>query len=114
MSLGIKNLNMSPNGHYLTVGFYDQTVRLYNHITWKLIIDFQHQNTITDSSVNIFREEEIPIEFNNNNTSSSSSKSTKYVEVQAPVKLNSIKPQMESQIHKLELEKWLGALIQIS
>ena len=48
-SLGIKALNLSPNGHTISVGFYDQTVRLYNYISYKLIIDLQHSSSITDT-----------------------------------------------------------------
>ena len=36
--LGIKSFSQSPNGHYLSIGYYDQTIRLYNHISWKEII----------------------------------------------------------------------------
>ncbi len=50
MNLGIRNAIMSPNGHYLSVGFYDQAVRLYNHISWKMIIDLQHPLAITDAN----------------------------------------------------------------
>jgi hypothetical protein len=48
MNLGIKSYNMSFNGHYLAVGFYDQCVRLYNHISWKLIIELQHKSNLTN------------------------------------------------------------------
>jgi len=57
-------VDLSPNGHYLSIGFYDQNIRLYNHISWKLIIDFNHSSTITDcSEINVFKEEEIPDNF---------------------------------------------------
>lgn len=51
LNLGIKALNMSPNGHYLSIGFYDQNVRLYNHISWKLIMDLPHNPNITDNTI---------------------------------------------------------------
>ncbi len=50
LALGIKSVELSPNGHYLSVGFFDQNVRLYNHISWKLIIDLEHSSTINDCS----------------------------------------------------------------
>jgi WD40 repeat protein len=50
LTLGIKDLTMSPNGHYLSIGFYDQAVRLYNHISWKMIVDLQHPQTICSSN----------------------------------------------------------------
>lgn len=94
LNLGIKSLKFSPNGHYLSVGFYDQTVRLYNHITWKIIIDLVHPSTIdlnSGKNLNIFREEEVEeISY-----SGDSKKTTKYVEVKAPVKFNCVKPNLE-------------------
>jgi hypothetical protein len=51
MNLGIKSVGISHNGHYLSVGFYDQTVRLYNHISWKMIIDLQHSQSISDNNI---------------------------------------------------------------
>ena len=60
ISLGIKSVNMSPNGNYLAVGFYDQNVRLYNHMSWKLITEFNHVEKLSDTNnFNIFKEEEI-------------------------------------------------------
>lgn len=51
IGLGIKNCVFSPNGHYLAVGYYDQSVRLFSQLTWKLITDFQHKAVLTDDSV---------------------------------------------------------------
>jgi WD40 repeat protein len=51
MNLGVKTVGISPNGHYLSVGYYDQTVRLYNHISWKMIIDLQHSQSISDNNI---------------------------------------------------------------
>jgi WD40 repeat protein len=50
LNLGIKSVEMSPNGHYLGVGFYDQAVRIYNHTSWKMIIDLPHPSTINSSN----------------------------------------------------------------
>ena len=50
LSLGIKNCCFSPNGNYLSVGYYDQSLRLFSHITWKQITEFQHKSTITDKN----------------------------------------------------------------
>jgi len=41
---------MSPNGNYLAVGFYDQSVKLYNHMSWKLITEFQHIEKLSDTN----------------------------------------------------------------
>ena len=50
LALGIKSVELSPNGHYLSVGYYDQILRLYNHISWKQIIELSHPTSITDCS----------------------------------------------------------------
>jgi WD40 repeat protein len=92
LNLGIKGLNMSPNGHYLTVGYYDQAVRIFNHITWKLIIDFMHPTSLNDSNnINIFREEEVE----EVSYAGDLKKSTKYVDIKAPIKFNVIKPSID-------------------
>ncbi len=92
MTLGVKSMKLSPNGHYLTVGFYDQSVRLYNHITWKLIMEFNHPNSIQDAgNINIFKEEEV----DENTYSGEVKKTTKYVEAHAPIKINSVKPNFD-------------------
>jgi WD40 repeat protein len=92
--LGIKSLNFSPNGHYLSVGFYDQVIRIYNHITWKLIIEFSHPQTISEnnSNVNIFKEEESDDYIYG---SEHNKKTTKYIDVQVPVKLPNVKPNID-------------------
>ncbi len=93
MSLGIKTLRFSPNGHYLTVGFYDQAMRIYNHITWKNIIDLPHPQAINDvTNINIFREEELSSSLM---TNFNSQKTTKYVEVKSAVKFHVVKPNMD-------------------
>lgn len=50
LTLGIKGVTLSPNGHYLSVGYYDEVCRLYNHLSWKLIMDFDHVHSITDTN----------------------------------------------------------------
>jgi len=81
LTLGVKNMNMSPNGHYLTAGFYDGAVRIYNHITWKLIIDLEHPSNINDcSNINVFKEEEAEeISY-----SGDRKKTAKYTELKTP------------------------------
>ncbi len=50
LMLGIKNVSQSPNGNYLAVGYYDEVCRFYNHLSWKLIMDFEHVQNIIDTS----------------------------------------------------------------
>jgi hypothetical protein len=40
--LGIKSYSLSPNSHYLSIGYYDNSLRLYNHLTWNEIYSFEH------------------------------------------------------------------------
>jgi hypothetical protein len=110
LSLGIKAWNFSPNGHYLSIGFYDQALRIYNHITWKLIIDLPHPQSITDlTNVNIFKEEEVGGNLNqgglsgpnlsvskfSQNIGNNQNKTTKFVEIKNSIKFNVIKPNMD-------------------
>lgn len=38
--LGIKSIDYSPNSSFLAVGSYDEKVRLFNTLSWKLIIEW--------------------------------------------------------------------------
>lgn len=51
LALGIKNCVLSPNGYYLSVGYYDQNIRLFSHITWKVITEFEHKSVISDPNI---------------------------------------------------------------
>lgn len=51
IGLGIKNCLLSTNGHYLAVGYYDQSVRIFSQLTWKYITEFQHKTVINDQGV---------------------------------------------------------------
>jgi len=58
-ALGFRTLNFSPNGQFLAAGAYDQKVRLYNHISWKEITDFEHKKILSeDEDIHIYTEEE--------------------------------------------------------
>jgi hypothetical protein len=76
------------------VGFFDQSVRIYNHITWKLITDFPHLPTLTENhaNVNIFKEEECN-EFTTQ--TDGHKKTTKYVDLQVPAKIPVVKPALD-------------------
>jgi WD40 repeat protein len=50
LMLGIKNVSQSPNGNFLAVGYYDEVCRFYNHLSWKLIMDFDHNQSLTNTS----------------------------------------------------------------
>lgn len=58
-ALGIKTLRISPNGNFIAVGAYDQSVRVYNHISWRQLIEYSHASVITEGAeLHIYREEE--------------------------------------------------------
>ncbi|KAL0913435.1 hypothetical protein M5K25_016896 [Dendrobium thyrsiflorum] len=44
--LGVKTVTWSTCGQFLAVGSYDQTLRLLNHLTWKIFAEFTHIPTI--------------------------------------------------------------------
>lgn len=56
--LGVKSVTISPNCLFLAAGFYDQNVRIYNHISWRQIVEFAHTPSLPASQVQIYREEE--------------------------------------------------------
>jgi WD40 repeat protein len=41
--LGIKSLSISPNKTYLSVGSFDQSIRLFSKISWMLISELKHE-----------------------------------------------------------------------
>jgi len=58
-ALGIKTVNFNKTAEFLSIGSYDEKVRILNCLTWKLIVELEHQQTIFEgSNVNVFKEEE--------------------------------------------------------
>ncbi len=58
--LGIKTFKFSSNSMFLAVGSYDEKIRLFNCLSWKVITEFEHKSLLTDlSDTLVFREEEI-------------------------------------------------------
>ena len=75
--MGIKSLDMSPNGHYICLGLYDQTLRIFNNISYTCVTIFEHDKEIlNDIKVNYYKEELI------NNEGDS-----KYVQINPPIDL---------------------------
>ena len=75
--LGIKNMDISPNGHYICLGLYDQTLRIYNNISYTCITVLEHEKTLLDDiTVNYYKEEMI------NNEGE-----TKYIQLKPPINL---------------------------
>ena len=77
--LGIKNYNISPNGHLYCLGLFDQTLRIYNSISYTCTAIFNHdKDTLNDPKVNYYKEEIINQEGE-----------SKYVELKPPIDLKS-------------------------
>ena len=60
--LGIRNLFLSPNGKFISLGCYDQSVKVYNNISYTLITNFDHTSKtecFNNNKVNYFKEEGI-------------------------------------------------------
>ena len=75
--MGIKSLDISPNGHYICLGLYDQTLRIFNNISYTCVTIFEHDKDIlNDIKVNYYKEELI------NNEGDS-----KYVQINPPIDL---------------------------
>ena len=75
--MGIKSLDISPNGHYICLGLYDESVRIFNNISYTCVTIFEHDKEIlNDISVNYYKEEII------NNEGE-----TKYIQIKPPIDL---------------------------
>lgn len=90
--LGIKSFKFADNSLYCAVGSYDEKLRLFNCLSWKVITELEHKpllNVTADSDWLVFKEEEIkspfPYKLDSVNIS------TKYVMLENTVKIPSIK-----------------------
>uniref|UniRef100_A0A3P9J0B4 WD repeat containing, antisense to TP73 n=1 Tax=Oryzias latipes TaxID=8090 RepID=A0A3P9J0B4_ORYLA len=54
-SLGIKSVSWSPSSQFLAIGSFDEKVRILNHITWKIIAQFEHP-AIIDNTKTVYKE----------------------------------------------------------
>ena len=77
--LGIKNFKISPYGHLYCLGLYDQTLRIYNNISYTCTTIFNHDKDIlSNPKVNYYKEAII-----------NSEDESKYVELKPPIDLKS-------------------------
>ena len=73
--LGIKNIDISPNGHYICLGLYDQSLRIFNNISYTCVTIFEHdKEVLNDNTVNYYKEQII----NKNGE-------TKYIQLKPPI-----------------------------
>ena len=77
--LGIKCMSLSPNEKYLAVGSYDQKVRIFSKICWRILTEFEHK--IEKNSPNVYKEEEYKEEYTEESLYS------RYLIIDAPMKL---------------------------
>ena len=96
--LGIKNLDISPNGHYICLGLYDQTLRIYNNISYTCVTVLEHEKTVFDDiTVNYYKEEMI----NNGGE-------TKYIQLKPPIDLKREKLYIAKNIYSNEKSPKIG------
>ena len=77
--LGIKKFNISPNGHLYCLGLFDQTLRIYNNISYTCTAIFNHNKEIfDDKKVNYYKEDII-----------NQDGESKYIELKPPIDLKS-------------------------
>ena len=77
--LGIKKFEISPNGHLFCFGLYDQSLRIYNSISYTCMSIFDHDKDIlNDNKIYYYKEEIINPEGE-----------TKYIELKPPIDLKS-------------------------
>ena len=77
--LGIKKFDISPNGHFYCLGLFDQSLRIYNNISYTCTAIFNHdEDVLNNKNVNYYKEEIINQEGE-----------SKYVELKPPIDLKS-------------------------
>lgn len=77
--LGIKDIEISSNGHYICLGLFDQTLRILNNISYTCVSIFEHnKKLLEDTNTFYFREELIDIKGKNK---------TKYVSLTPPINI---------------------------
>ena len=58
-ALGIKTVSFNKSAEFLSIGSFDEKIRILNCLTWKLIVELEHSPTILEESkVDVFKEEE--------------------------------------------------------
>ena len=95
--MGIKNLEISPNGHYICLGLYDQTLRIFNNISYTCVTIFEHDKEIlNDIKVNYYKEEIINKEGE-----------SKYIQIKPPIdiKLENILKDKNDKIQRNGISK---------
>ena len=61
-NMGVISLSLSPNGHYITGGYGDNKIRIFNHMTYKLIATLDNiltEENIKNTTFHIFKEVDV-------------------------------------------------------
>ena len=93
--LGIKTVKWSPTGQFLSIGSYDEKLRLLNNITWSLFAEHHHSNQITHRDVVVYVEREKrvgPVNSHTLNARKLYGIETKYVTKEPPISLSKVTP----------------------
>ncbi|XP_046850970.1 WD repeat-containing protein WRAP73-like [Xenia sp. Carnegie-2017] len=96
--LGVKTVTWSPTSQFLAIGGYDEKCRVFNHLTWKTIVEHKHSHVIDKNEVIVYKEvENKPTYFKKENISSFGSYivTSKYEVKETPVQIPLLKPDPE-------------------
>ena len=99
--LGIRNARLSPNGRFIGIGCYDQSVKMYYNISYTLVNEFFHNDVsecFANKKVNYFKEETVDGYYGGK---------TKYISVEPPIEIKSTSPMTNDAnpkmgVHKME------------
>jgi WD40 repeat protein len=93
-ALGIKSVKFCESGQFLAIGSYDEKVRLFNCLTWKVVTEFEHKTSVVEyNDALIFKEEEIKDSFPY--VVEGAKTSTRYVMAENTIKIPSIKAPLD-------------------
>ena len=57
-ALGLRCLDWSHSGQLLALGAYDQRIRVLNHLTWSVLLEFDHVSPVEQKETSVFVETE--------------------------------------------------------
>lgn len=92
-ALGVKAVAWSPSSQFLAIGSYDQKVRILNHIIWRSVAEYSHEELLTKSNFVMYKEMEKL--WGARGLRLGSTTTTKYeVIVERPVSVATVKPDL--------------------
>lgn len=105
-ALGIKCVKWSPTSQFLTIGSFDQKLRVLNHVTWKTVAEYFHPPTLESSTAVVYTEveskrERVKTTLVSGPQSSLFLSQSKYEMQEFPVSIPGVKPDPEKPNPKL-------------